>query len=144
MPIDTLTLIVERKLEAEINVVQAGFRQGRDTRDHIFNLRMIIHKCREFNQPLFTCFVDYTKAFDSVEHQQLWTAVREMGFPKRIVSLIEALYSGQQSAVRTDSGTTDWFSVNKDVRIGCIMSPQLFSVYTESIKREVEEEQRNN
>ena len=57
---------IERKLEAEINVVQAGFRQGRDTRDHIFNLRMIIQKCREFNQPLFTCFVDYTKAFDSV------------------------------------------------------------------------------
>ena len=72
-------------------VVQAGFRQGRGTRDHIFNLRMIIHKCREFNQPLFTCFVDYTKAFDSVEHQQLWTVMREMGFPKRIVSLIEAL-----------------------------------------------------
>ncbi len=64
----------ERKLEGEINVVQAGFRQGRGTRDHIFNLRMIIQKYREFNQPLFTCFVDYTKAFDSVKHQQLWTA----------------------------------------------------------------------
>ena len=76
-----------------LNVVQAGFRKGRGTRDHIFNLRMIIQKCREFNQPLFTCFVDYTKAFDSVEHQQLWTVMREMGFPKRIVSLIEALYS---------------------------------------------------
>ena len=66
--------IIERKLEAESNVVQAGFRQGRGTRDHIFNLRMIIQKYREFNQPLFTCFVDYTKAFDSVKHQQLWTA----------------------------------------------------------------------
>ena len=76
---------MERKLEAEINVVQAGFRQGRGTRDHIFNLRMIIQKCREFNQPLFTCFdfVDYTKAFDSVEHQQLWTVMREMGFQKK-------------------------------------------------------------
>ena len=135
---------IERKLEAEINVVQAGFRQGRGTRDHIFNLRMIIQKCCEFNQPLFTCFMDYTKAFDSVEHQQLWTVMREMGFPKRIVSLIEALYSEQQSAVRTDSGTTDWFSVSKGVRQGCIMSPQLFSVYTESIMREVEEEQNNS
>ena len=119
---------IERKLEAEINVVQAGFRKGRGTRDHMFNLRMIIQKYREFNQPLFTCFVDYTKAFDSVEHQQLWTVMREMGFPKRIVSLIEALYSEQQSAVRTDSGTTDWFSVSKGVRQGCIMSPQLFSI----------------
>ena len=70
--------------------------------------------------------------------------MREMRFPKRIVSLIEALYSEQQSAVRTDSGTTDWFSVSKGVRQGCIMSPQLFSVYTESIMREVEEEQSNS
>ena len=62
----TIMKIIERKLEAEINVVQAGFRQGRGTRDHIFNLRMIIQKCREFSQPLFICFVDYTKAFDSV------------------------------------------------------------------------------
>ena len=142
-----LTIImkrIERKLEAEINVVQAGFRQGIGTRDHIFNLRMIIQKCREFNQPLFTCVVDYTKAFDNVEHQHLWTVMREMGFPKRIVSLIEALYSEQQSAVRTDSRTTYWFSVSKGVRQGCSVSPQLFSVYTYSIIREVEEEQSNN
>ena len=79
---------IERKLEAEINVVKAVFRQRRGTRDHILNLRLIIQKCREFNQSLFTCFVDYTKAFDSVEHQQLWNGMREMGFPKRIVSLI--------------------------------------------------------
>ena len=125
-------------------MVQAGFIQGRCTRGHIFNLRMIIQKCREFNQPLLTCFVDYTKDFDSVEHQKLWTVMGEMGFPKRIVSLIEALYSEKQSAVRTDSGTTDWFSVTKGVRQGCIMSPQLFSVYTESIMREVEEEQSNS
>ena len=84
----------------------------------------------------FLCFVDYTKAFDSVDHQQLWTVLREMGFPKRIVSLIEALYSEQQSAVRTDSGTTYWFS--KGVRQGCILSSKLFNAYTESIMREVE------
>ena len=94
---------IERKLEAEINMIKWGFRQGRGTRDHIFNLRMIIQKCREFNQPLFTCFVNYTKAFDIVEHQQLWTVMRAMGFPKRILSLIEALYSEQQSAVRTQN-----------------------------------------
>ena len=70
--------------------------------------------------------------------------MREMGFPKRIVSLIEALYSEQQSAVRTDNGTTDWLIVSKGVRQGCITSPQLFSVYTESIMREVKDEQSNS
>ena len=88
--------------------------------------------------------MDYTKAFVGVEHQQLWTVMREPRFPKRTVSLIEALYSEQQSAVRTDSGTPYWFSVSKGVRQGCIVSPQLFSVYTESIMREVEEEQNNS
>ena len=61
---------IERKLEAEINVVQAGFRQWRGTCDRMFNLRMIIQKCRQFSQPLFTWVVDYTKGLDSVEHQQ--------------------------------------------------------------------------
>ena len=103
----------------------------------ILNFIMIILKCSEFNQPLFTCFLDNTKYFDSVEHQQLWTVKREMGFPKTIVSLFEALYSEQQSAVRTDSGTTDWFSVSKGVRQGCIMSPQLFSVYLVTLYRRV-------
>ena len=64
----------------------------------------------------------------------------EMGFPKRIVSLIESLYTEQQS-VTPDSGRTYWFSVSKGVRQGCITSPQLFSVYTESIMREMKEEQ---
>ena len=71
------------------------YKEEVPTRAHIFNLRMIIQKCREFNQPLFTCFVDYTKAFDSVEHQQPWTVMKEMEFPKTILSLIEALYSEQ-------------------------------------------------
>ena len=88
--------------------------------------------------------MDYTKAFDGVEHQHLWTVMREMGFSKRIVLLIEALYSEQQSAVRTDSGTTYWFNVSKGMRQGCIVSPQLFSAYTGSIMREVEEEQNNS
>ena len=76
--------------------------------------------------------------------EALFPVMREMGFPKRIVSLIEALYSEQQSAVSTDSGKTDWFSVSKGVRHGWIMSPQLYSVYTYNIMREVEEEQNNS
>ena len=54
------------------------------------------------------------------------------------------IYTEQQSAVTPDSGTTYWFSVSKGVRQRCIMSPQLFSVYTESIMREVEEEQNSS
>ena len=64
-----------------------------------------------------------------------------MGFPKKITV---SPYSEQQSAVSTDSGTTDWFSVSKGVRRGCMMSPQVFCIYRENTMREVKEEQSNS
>jgi len=62
-----LRIIVERirvKTETEIADEQAGFRQGRGTRDQIMNLRILMHKTREHQQPLYMCFVDFKKAFD--------------------------------------------------------------------------------
>ena len=67
-----------------------------------------------------------------------------MGFSKKITSLIQSLYIGQESAVRLESGNTDCFPVKKDVRQGCILSPSLFSIYTENIMRQVEAEMSNN
>ena len=130
---------IEDKLESEINKTQAGFRRDRGTRDHIFNLKIIIEKCREFNRDLYICFIDYSKAFDCVQHTQLWRMMTEMNFPKQEIQLIKTLYQGQQSAVRTSCGMTEWFPVKKGVRQGCILSPYLFSIYTESIMRDVEE-----
>ena len=74
---------IERKLEKEVSATQARFRKGLGTRDHIFNLRMIIQKCREFNNDLYMCFIDYSKAFDCVSHSQIWTPLIKMGFPER-------------------------------------------------------------
>ena len=53
-------------------------------------------KCREFNQDMYMCFVDYTKAFDSVKHEQLFTVLKEMGFPETPTKLIHNLYLNQQ------------------------------------------------
>ncbi len=66
------------------------------------------------------------------------------GISKKYRVANRSIYSEQQSAGRTDSGTTDWFNVGKGVRQGCIMSPQLYCVYTENIMREVKEEQSNS
>jgi len=65
-----LRSILERirvKTETEIADEQAGFRQGRGTRDQITNLRILMHKAREHQQPLYMCFVDFKKAFDSID-----------------------------------------------------------------------------
>lgn len=128
---------IERKTEIEVHQVQAGFRKGRGTRDHIFNLRNIFEKCREFNVDLYACFIDYTKAFDCVQHEKMWNIMKGMGFPTHLIHLIESLYHEQKAAVRTAGETSTWFEVQKGVRQGCILSPYLFNIYAENIMRNV-------
>ena len=135
---------IEWKVEQELSATQAGFRGNSGTRDEIFNLKLIIQKCREFNVDLYVCFIDYSKAFDCVSHSKLWETLRDMGFPSNEVKLIKEFYKGQQSAVRTICGTTEWVSVKRGVRHGWILSPYLFNIYTESIMRAVEDEGVNN
>jgi len=59
--------------------IQAGFRKGRGTRDQIVNIGWIMEKAREFQKNIYFCFIDYAKAFDCVDHNQLWTILKEMG-----------------------------------------------------------------
>ena len=64
------------KLQAEISDEQAGFREGRGTREQIVNIRYIIEKCREHcRHPLYLCFIDYSKALDFVWHSQMWNTM---------------------------------------------------------------------
>ena len=63
----------------ELPDVQAGFRKARGTKDQIANICWIIEKAREFQKNIYFCFIDYTKAFDCVEHNQLWKILKEMG-----------------------------------------------------------------
>ena len=128
---------LRKKMEAEINEVQAGFRQGRGTRDHSFNMKIIIEKCREFNINLYSCFIDYSKAFDCVQHQKLWSIMTDMGFPAHVVQLINMLYVDQQATVRIDGEISNRFDIIQGVRQGCILSPYLFNLYTEHIIRNV-------
>ena len=66
--------------------VQAGFRKGRGTRDHIANIRWIIEKAREFQQNIYFCFIDYAKAFEGVDHNKLWKILKEMGIPDHLTA----------------------------------------------------------
>ena len=59
-------------MNCEIPDVQAGFRKGKGTRDQIANICWIIKKAREFQKNIYFCFIDYTKAFDCVDHNKLW------------------------------------------------------------------------
>ena len=92
---------------------------------------------REFQKNIYFCFIDYSKAFDCVDHNKLWKILQEMGVPDHLTCLLRNLYAGQEAIVRTGHGTTDWFQVGKGVRQGCIMSSYLFNLYAEYIMRNV-------
>ena len=89
----------------------------------------------EFQKNIYFCFIDYAKAFDSVDHHKLWKILREMGIPDHLTCLLRNLYAGQEATVRAGHGTTDWFQIGKGIRQGYILSPCLFNLYAEYIMR---------
>ena len=98
----------------ELADVQAGFRKGRGSRDQIANIHWIIEKAREFQKNICCCFIDYAKAFDSVDQNKLWKILKQMGIPDHLTCLLRNLYAGQEATVRTGHGTTDWFQIWKE------------------------------
>ena len=104
----------------ELPDVQAGFGKGRGTRDHIANFQWIIEKAREFQKPIYFCFIDYAKAFNCVDHHKLWK-IQEMGKPDHLTCLLRNLYAGQEATFRTGHVTIDWFQIGKGVCQGCIL-----------------------
>ena len=87
--------------------VQAGFRKGKGSRDQISNIHWIIEKAREFQKNIYFCFIDYTKAFNCVDHNKLWKILKEMGIPIHLTSLPRNLYAGREATVRTGHVNTD-------------------------------------
>ena len=83
----------------------------------------------------YFCFIDYTKAFDCVDHNKLWKILKEMGIPDQLTCLLRNLYADQEATVRIGHGTTDWFQIEKGVHQGCILSSCLLNLYTEYIIR---------
>ena len=122
-------------MNRELPDVQAGFREGRGTRDQIANIRWIIKKARKFQKNICFCFIDYAKAFDCVDHNKLWKNLKEMGVPDHLTYLLRNLYADKEATVKTEHGTTDWFQIGKGAHQGCILSPCLFNLYAEYIMR---------
>ena len=126
---------LQQYVNHELPDVQAGFREGRGTRYQIANIRWIMEKARELQKNIYFCFIDCAKAFDCVDHNKLWTILKEMGIPDHLTCLLRNLYAGQEATVRTGHGTTDWIQIGTGVRQGCILSPCLFNFYAEYIMR---------
>ena len=71
---------LQQYMNHELPYVQADFRKGRGTRDQIVNIRWIMEKAREFQKNIYFCIIDYTKAFDCVDHSKLWKILKEVEY----------------------------------------------------------------
>ena len=84
---------------------------------------------------LYTCFVDFKKAYDSVWHEGLFYKLEENGFSGKILELIRYIYKKTKCAVKINSSITDYFDYTRGVRQGCPLSPILFNLYVNDIFR---------
>ena len=92
-------------------------------------------KKQESSRKNIYCFIDYTKAFDCVDGNNLWKILKEMGLSDHLTCLLRTLYADQEATLRTGHGTAEWFQIGKGLRQGCILSPSLFNLYAEYIIR---------
>ena len=116
----------------ELPNVQAGFRKCIGTRDQNANIFWIIEKT-EFQKNIYFCLIDYAKAFDCVDHNNLWKILKVVGIPDHHTYLLRNLHAGQEATIRTRYETTDWFQIWKRICQGCILSSCLFYLYAEYI-----------
>ena len=114
---------LQQYMNKELPDVQAVFWRGRGTTDQIVNICGVMEKAREFQKNIYFCIIDYTKAFDCVDHNKLWKIIKEMGISDHFSCLLGNLYVGQEATVRTGHGKMDWFQIGKGVCQGCILSP---------------------
>ena len=130
--------ILQARLQQYVNWelpdVKAGFRKSRGTRDQIHNICWIIEKTREFQKNIYFCFVDYTKAFDCVDQNNLWKILRHGNTRPPYLPPEKSIRSSRSNS-RTRHGTMNWFKTGKGIHQGCILSPCLFNLYAEYIMR---------
>jgi len=137
--------ILRRRLDyylaPQISDEQFGFTRGKGTTEAILVARNLIQKvvAKQEDNQIWFLLVDYSKAFDTVHHEAIWSAMSEFGVPNHLTWLLKGLYDHATGVVRVEDEHTEEFRFEKGVRQGCLVSPLLFNMIGEKIMREVEE-----
>ena len=128
---------VSNTLAAALPQSQAAYQKGRNTIEQIQSIQQIIEKSREFNRPLVMCFIDFTKAFDSVKQSRLWQALNDYtDLDPSYINLLRTLYSDSKAFVRTEIGATEAIDILKGVKQGDLLSALLFCIALKVILEE--------
>ena len=123
-------------MNCEIPDVQVGFKKGRGTRDQIANIHWITEKAREFQKNIYFCFIDYTKAFDCVDHNKLWQILNGMGIPEHLTCLLRNLYAGQEATVRKEMEQQSVSKLGKEY-VKAVYCDPAYLTYMQSISCEM-------
>ena len=113
---------------------QSGFRPARSTIDMMFVVRRLQELGRKAGVPLFLCFIDIQKAYDSVDRNLLWQVLSRLGVPPQMITVIREFHDGMKACVRSSDGTCSKpFEVNQGLRQGCVLSPLLFNIFIAAV-----------
>ena len=132
---DRLTQVVEeRQLLVE---EQGGFRKGRGCRDQMLTLTLLGQYSMRTKRGMFAGFIDFKKAYESVDRGKLWACLERLGLGGRLTSFLKAAYSNLRCEVKVGEQCSDAFSVTNGLRQGCTLSLLLFSIYVNSLVGEL-------
>ena len=129
---------LELILEPQLSFDQAGFRKKCSTVDHVFALAQVAEKVEEYRQEVWVAVVDFMKAFDSIEHEAIWTALSKQGVCQVYIRVLQNLYRDQQGQVNTDKPSRK-FPITRGTKQGDPLSTLLFNAVVEDMFRDVRE-----
>ena len=109
---------------------QSDFRPNSSTTGMMFAIRRLQELARKKRIPLYVCFIDLTKAYDSVDRTLLWTVLARFGVPQIIMSAIRQFHDGMRACVRLDDRVCSrWFALEQGLRQGCVLAPFLLNIF---------------
>ncbi len=117
---------------------QAGFRKDHRTTDQVFVLRTLIEQSRAKKQPLYSCYVDFKKAYDTIPRDLLWVKLQRIGVHGDFLRGIQALYAEVPMGVQFADGLSSTFNSLLGVKQGCPLSPTLFGIFIDDFQAELE------
>ena len=128
-----------------INKNQTGFKENHRTSDNLLTLKNVVKKYVTIGEKkLYTCFVDFRKAYDSVWHKGLFDKLEDNHFSGKLLDLIKDIYRKTECAVKVNDSITEYFKYSKGVRQGCPLSPILFNIYVNDIFKFLNDNNNSN